>query len=377
MMQRSLAMIAVALVASAAAFEPIVELDSGDCIVKGEELADNEFAVTLGACDDADAPAVAFEFAKQGSYLKTDEDLCLGAAENSKKNGTALVLGECDSKAKSQKWVLYENNVWKNGNKKCMTFDAEEDSLVQVNCDEEPAAFELDGCDVEPKVVPAPATSTTVFVTPTLAPTPTPVYTCANFATSVQPGNPCPYGYFVPSNYYTVVTTPATAVSQCCAPVPYRTCGQYSVQMGGPNNVCKSKYGDYELIENLNTKCSATDNKNCFQVCCEEVKPTTQSCRAFVASGSSYRPACPSNTQPIANLDNTFCLASNYHGDCVKACCESIPQPPAGNATCADWTAAGNRCPDLTISMPLITCTINMGIAGCDQNKCCSIPNTN
>jgi hypothetical protein len=104
--------------------------------------------------------------------------------------------------------------------------------------------------------------------------------------------------------------------------------------------------------------------------CCDEV-PTTQTCKAFVMSGTSYKPACPAGTEPIANLAYTQCA---YDGsDCVDRCCETIV--PQGNATCADWLAApGNGCPAGVIEMPLISCTPNTGIKGCDMKKCCGIP---
>jgi hypothetical protein len=371
-MQRTLAIVlAVALSASA----NFVEIDSGDCIVKGEKINDKSFALTLGDCEEA----VTFKYTKQGGYIKSDDGFCMGAEGNSKKNGTAIVLSKCNSKAKSQKWFMYDDDTFKNGNKKCLTYDGEEDSLVQVNCDEEPAAFELEDCDVKPR--PAPVVPTvTVMPAPTATLAPTPAYTCANFAASVQPGNPCPTDFFVPSNFYTTPCTPGqygNCVQSCCAPVPkpaYRTCAQYSVEMGGPNNVCKSNYGNFELTPYAQSiKCSATNNKDCFYKCCDEVKPTTQTCEAFVEAGTDYKPACLIGTKPIADLVDTECKADG--SDCRKVCCEPIVDPmPQGNATCADWTAAGNACPQGTISMPLVSCEPNTGISGCTKEKCCSIP---
>jgi hypothetical protein len=375
-MQRTLAILACTMaVAIASPAGQFVEIDSGDCIVKGEAINDNVFALTVGDCEDA----IAFKYTKQGGYIKSDDGLCIGAEDNLKLNGTSLVLSKCASKAKSQKWFMYDDNTFKNGQKKCMTFDAEEDSLVQVNCDEEPSAFELEGCEVKPKEAPVAPTTTTVTAAPTYTPAPTPAYTCANFAASVQPGNPCPQDFFVPSNFYTAPCTAGqygNCVQTCCAPLPkpaYRTCGQYAVEMGGPLNVCKSSYGDFQLTPYADKiKCSAQNNKDCFYKCCEEVKPTTQTCEAFVDAGTNYKPACLPGTTPIADLANTVCKADG--SNCRDVCCEMGPLPPMGNATCADWTAAGNKCPDLVMDMPLISCKPNMGVQGCDQATCCAIP---
>lgn len=372
-MQRALAILAVSIAMVSANF---VEIESGNCVVKGEAISDNVFGLTVGDCEEA----VPFKFTKQGGYIKSDDGLCIGAEDNLKLNGTSLVLSKCSSKAKSQKWFMYDDDTFKNGHKKCMTFDAEEDSLVQVNCDEEPMAFEIEGCKVEPKPAPVPVTTTTVVApAPTFTPPPPPAYTCANFANSVVPGNPCPTDFFVPSNFYTTVCTPGqygNCVQTCCAPVPkpaYRTCGEYSNQMGGPNNVCKSNYGNFQLTPYANQiKCSASNNKDCFYKCCDEVKPTTQTCKAFIDAGTSYKPACLLGTQPIADLVNTVCKADG--SDCRNICCEQGPLPPMGNATCADWTAAGNPCPTGTFSLPLVSCEPEMGVKGCDQKRCCSIP---